>query len=138
MSNAVPVLEGLFSWPNKKPALQVTHCRQCLVVAFPRVEYCPSCASSDVEFRQLESIGKLRNFTSVLMRPPEYKGEVPYGVGIVEFPEGICILGLLTVSDLGSLRPGMNMEVVVETVYKEDGNDIVSYKFHPSQEAGHA
>ncbi|MBV8158987.1 MAG: OB-fold domain-containing protein [Dyella sp.] len=129
MNNAVPVREGLFTWPDAKPSLLVTHCRKCGAVAFPQVEYCAVCATDDVEVKRLSGRGKLRNFSSVLACPPEYKGEVPYGAGIVEFPEGIRILGLLTTSDLSQLRPGMDVEVVVEKVYEEDGHDVVSYKF---------
>lgn len=131
-NQAVPVKEGLFTWPDAEPKLIISKCKSCGTAVFPQSTHCPSC-TSEMEVTYLSRKGKLRNFTSIRHLPPECKGAVPYGVGVVEFPEGIRIMGLLTTSDVSKLRPGMSMVVTVEKVYEEEGRDIVTYKFRPEE-----
>ncbi|MHB1126353.1 MAG: Zn-ribbon domain-containing OB-fold protein [Bacillota bacterium] len=131
MEQAVPVKEGLFTWPDAEPRLIISKCKKCSTVAFPQTEYCPNCASEGMEITHLSRLGKLRNFSSVRNMPPECKGPVPYGVGIAEFPEGIRIIGLLTTAEIDKLQPGMDVELIVEKLYEEDGHDVVTYKFRP-------
>jgi uncharacterized OB-fold protein len=49
---------------------------------------------------------------------PPYRGPVddfvPFGVGYVELPEGLCVQGRLTVNDGARLRIGMPMELTLE------------------------
>lgn len=126
-----PIKGGLFSWPSEAPRLLASRCSKCETVAFPAAEYCPSCTQGGMAEIELSSSGKLVSFSSVLSSPPEYKGETPYGVGIVAFPEGVRIIGLLSTADLASLRPGMDVAVVVEEIYQENSYSVVSYRFRP-------
>jgi uncharacterized OB-fold protein len=67
------------------------------------------------------------------MCPPPFKttGDItPYGVGMVEFPEGISIAGLIMESDLHALEIGLEMETISYTLYKdEEGNEVCTWAF---------
>jgi uncharacterized protein len=68
----------------------------------------------------------------VTASPPGYAGEVPYGIGVVELPEGIRVIGRLTESDPGALGADQEMELaVVPLCSDDDGNDVVTYAFFP-------
>jgi uncharacterized OB-fold protein len=60
-------------------------------------------------------------------------GDVPYGVGVVEFPEGIRVIGRLTESDPAALTSGQTMTLRVVPLHRDDdSNDVVTYAFAPA------
>ena len=62
--------------------------------------------------------------------PPGYAGEVPYGIGVVELPEGIRVIGRLTESNPAALDVDQEMELEVVPLCSDDeGNDVVTYAF---------
>ncbi len=64
--------------------------------------------------------------------PPGYAGEVPYGIGVVELPEGIRVIGRLTESNPAALGADQEMELQVVPLSSDDeGNDVVTYAFSP-------
>jgi uncharacterized OB-fold protein len=69
-----------------------------------------------------------------MQRPPEYyRGDIPYAIGFVELPEGVRIQTLFTGCDPENLRTGMKMEMVIERLQEDEmGNEIVTYKFRPT------
>jgi uncharacterized OB-fold protein len=88
-----------------------------------------------VEEALLGPKGKLYSFTNVNHAVPEgYKGPIPYGVGIVEFPEGVRIVSYLTEGNPEKLKVGMDMLLVVEKLFEDgEGNEIIGFKFKPVQ-----
>ena len=65
--------------------------------------------------------------------PPGYLGETPFGIGVVELPEGIRVISRLTESDPASLQSGQAMELRIVTLHTDDdGNDVVTYAFAPA------
>ncbi|MFZ3372486.1 MAG: OB-fold domain-containing protein [Desulfitobacteriaceae bacterium] len=130
-NETVAIKDGLFTWPDPDPTLLVSKCTDCGTAAFPTQDYCPKCCNSNVETVRLNKRGRLHTFTSIRNQSPESKIAVPYGVGIVEFPEKIRIMGLLTTEKVEKLSHGMEMETVIEPLYSEDGKDVVSYRFRP-------
>jgi uncharacterized OB-fold protein len=81
---------------------------------------------------RLSSRGTLWAFTAVTAAPPGYRGEVPYGFGVVELPEGLRVVTRLTEPDPGALRLGQPMEMAVVSLHRDDGgNEVVTYAFAP-------
>lgn len=77
------------------------------------------------------SEGTLFTWTSQEFRPPSppYVGSgefARYGVGYVEFPEGILIEGILTTCDPDELEIGQRMRTVVISV-----GDVETFAFEP-------
>ena len=55
---------------------------------------------------------------------------MPYGVGIVELPEGVRVIARLTEADPAALAEGQAMELRVVPLHQDDeGNDVVTYAF---------
>ncbi len=127
----VKVREGLFS-DGDPPALLVARCHQCGSTIFPRADSCPYCATEDPEDVELSRSGTLWAWTAVTAAPPGYEGDVPFGVGVVEFPEGVRVIGRLTESDPSALKAGQAMEVRVVPLHRNaEGDDVVTYAFAP-------
>jgi uncharacterized OB-fold protein len=134
VSDTVHVLvrEGLFV-EGDPPALLGTRCGACGLVHFPRADACTYCATEDPEPIELSQPGTLWAWTAVTASPPGYQGVVPFGIGVVEFPEGVRIIGRLTESDPGALSLGQTMELRIVALHTdEDGNDVMTYAFAPA------
>ncbi len=81
---------------------------------------------------ELPTTGRLWAWTAVTAAPPGYRGEVPYGFGVVELPDGLRVLGRLTEHDPGRLSFGQEMAVVVVPLHTDDeGHPVVTYAFAP-------
>ena len=97
---------------------------------FPRSPVCPYTGADDVEEVRLSRTGRLWAWTAVTVPPPGYTGEVPYGLGVVELPEGLRVVGRLTEADPGALAEGQAMRVVAVPVDGPDG-PAVAWGFAP-------
>jgi uncharacterized protein len=128
-----PIGEGLISLDP--PALLGGACRDCGARCFPARSVCPSCQSRAVEETALSSIGIVYTFTIVAAPPPGYLGEVPYGLGVVELPDGIRVTTMLTAADLGSLAIGDEVEFELIELGAEDER-VVSFAFRKPGEGG--
>jgi uncharacterized OB-fold protein len=132
MRSRVMVRPGLFT-DTDSAALLGSHCDACGSTLFPRVDSCTYCATEDPEPVELSRQGTLWSWTAVTAPPPGYDGEVPFGVGIVELPEGVRVISRLTESDPSALRLGQPMEFCLVPLHTDtDGNAVVTYAFAPS------
>ena len=130
MSPSVMVRDGLFSHEG---ALLGSRCANCGSTLFPRVDSCTYCATEDPAPVELSTTGTLWSWTAVTAPPPGYEGEVPFGIGIVELPEGVRVITRLTESDPAALYAGQVMECrVVRLHADQEGNDVVTYAFAPA------
>jgi uncharacterized OB-fold protein len=69
----------------------------------------------------------------VTAAPPGYRGEVPFGFGVVELPEGLRVVTRITVTDPDQLSLGQAMRLVIVPLHTDDaGNDVVTYAFEPA------
>ncbi|MBI4594909.1 MAG: Zn-ribbon domain-containing OB-fold protein [Candidatus Tectomicrobia bacterium] len=128
--------EGLFhmpSSPQEKPYLIGSKCKNCGFTSFPRKIICPACVSENtMEEVALSRIGKIDTFTVAYVALPGYPS--PYLQAYVDLPEGPRILSFITGCEpkADSLKIGMNVEMVIDTLYKDEaGNDVLGFKFKP-------
>ena len=126
------VREGLFT-DSDPPALLGSRCTHCGSVLFPRADTCPYCSCEDPEPIELSRRGTLWAWTAVTAPPPGYLGGVPYGIGVVELPEGVRVIGRLTEPDPSALAAGQPMELrtVVLGRTPDDEEEVVTYAFAP-------
>jgi uncharacterized protein len=130
---AVPVREGLFTEADP-PRLLGGRCDVCGRHHFPRHDTCPYCSASGARAVELSGDGHLWTWTAVTSAPPGYRGEVPYGFGVVELPEGVRVVARLTEADPGRLAPGLPMRLVVVPIGVDDeGHQVVTYAFAPQE-----
>src|SRR5438105_2791534 len=135
MAESVPVHEGLFTVDTDGAARLIGgRCVQCGRHQFPVAAVCPYCGSDGVEQTLLSAGGTLWAWTAVTAPPPGYRGDVPYGFGVVELPEGVRVLTRLTESDPARLRAGQPMRLVVDVLHVDDeGRQVVTYAFGPDE-----
>jgi len=134
----VPFVEGLFVWPSDKPQLIGGRCKSCGRYYFPRTNtvHIPGCRNPDEEEVLLSPKGILRSYTWIYYEsPPPYRGPspfVPYGIGLVELPEGINVVGMLSGCELKDLKTGMDVKLSIEAQFvDEDGTEFLTWKFRP-------
>ncbi len=139
MGNAVPIAEGLFTWPAAKPALLASRCQNCGIASFPAAQSCMACSGQDVVIEELPGRGTLWTWTVQQFMPktPYRSNETPetfkpYGVGYLELPNGVRVEGRLTENDPQKLHIGMAMDVVFKTFRTEDnGDEVINFFFQP-------
>lgn len=127
----VMVRPGLFT-DGDAPALLGSRCPSCGAYQFPRQETCPYCSAGDSQPVELSATGTLWAWTAVTAPPPGYAGEIPFGIGVVELPEGIRVVTRLTESDPAALALGQDMELRVVPLHRDDGTDVTTFAFAPA------
>ncbi|HEY3722611.1 MAG TPA: OB-fold domain-containing protein [Acidimicrobiia bacterium] len=124
-----PVQAGLFQ--TDPPALLGTRCDDCGRAAFPRTATCPYCGSTRVTDVLLSGSGALWGWTTVTAAPPGYRGEVPFGFGIVELPEGVRVITRLT-APVDAYTFGLPVQLRIVPLHEdEDGTAVVTWEFGP-------
>ena len=135
----VPVHPGLFTLPGdpRGPRLLASRCAACGGHAFPAAATCPYCSTEGCETVAVGATGTLYLWTVVQTRPPGYRGEVPYGFGIVELPEGLRVVSRILETDLGALRAGLPLELEIAPLYVNDaGDEVLSFAYRPAGARG--
>ena len=54
----------------------------------------------------------------------------PFPIGMLDFPEGLRILGMLTTDQVNI---EMEMEMTVKTLYEDDENEYITWAWKPVQ-----
>jgi uncharacterized OB-fold protein len=134
--NKVPIIEGFFTWPTDDCRIIASRCKKCAVVGFPKRPFChhPDCEKKrdNIEIIELNKKGILYSYTFQVYQPPEpFRLEPfkPYAIGMVDFPEKIRILGMIT--RLDDLKIGMEVETTVGTLYEDDENEYITWMWKP-------
>jgi uncharacterized OB-fold protein len=131
----IPIREGLFKIPlqsGEKPYLIGTRCKRCSQTSFPFRAVCANCFSEEMEHIPLSTKGKLYSYTIIGYPPPGLTA--PYAIGYVDLPEGVRVFSILTGWNPGTLKVGMDVELVLDTFRQDkEGNELITYKFRPVQ-----
>ena len=132
----VPIIEGYFTWPSDEPRMIANRCKKCGAVSFPGLPFCPNpdCEKvrENVETIQLSSEGTLWTFGQQVYPPPApFKMEPfqPFAIGMVDFPEGVRILGMLTRTN--DLRIGMKVKTSAGKLYEDEENEYLTWMWEP-------
>ena len=135
-----PAIEGWFTMDESDPRLVGTRCRTCGTYHFPRESFfCrnPGCAGSEFEEVPLSSRGRLWSFTdNRYPPPPPYVATEPfepYAIAAVELErEKMVVLGQVA-AGIGTerLATGMEMELVLEPLYRDDASEYLVWKWRP-------
>jgi hypothetical protein len=137
----VPAVEGWFTLDTQAPHLLGTRCKSCGTYFFPKeTAFCrnPKCAGTDFEEVPLSTRGKLWSFTDNRYAPPKpYMASdpfEPYAVAAVELErEKMVVLGQVA-KGVGTdrLEAGLEMELVLDTLYEDDANEYIVWKWRPA------
>ncbi|MFC1920053.1 Zn-ribbon domain-containing OB-fold protein [Chloroflexota bacterium] len=128
-----PAFKDLVRLPelsSEKPRLVGMHCTACNQYSLGNRIVCPRCFSDSLEETTLSRQATLYSFTITRLAPLGFA--VPFAIGLVDLPEGLRIWSLLVMDSETSLKIGMEMELVIGTIRKdESGDDILGFKFKP-------
>jgi uncharacterized OB-fold protein len=137
----VPALEGWFTMDEQNPRLVGLKDNESGTYFFPKdvsVSRAPGHADATLEEVELSNTGKLWSYTTNHYKPPEpYMSPdpfEPYTVAAVELTdERMVVLGQLAPNvDPASLEVGMEMQLVLGTLYEDDENEYVVWKWKPA------
>ena len=136
----VAAVEGWFTIDPATPALLGTRCTTCGTYFFPRESrFCrnPACDGTELEEVPLSRRGKVWSFTDNRYQPPPpYMSPdpfEPYAIAAVELAEEkMVVLGQLAGgASVDALRVGQEVELVLETLYEDDDNAYLVWKWLP-------
>ena len=135
-NSQIPIAPGLFEWLDEGACLIGSRCLECGEVRFPANSFCPQCCKETTENIRLSQRGRLYSFTVQRFKPPPpYRGPEdfdPYGVGMIELPEGLRVTSVLEEGDPTRLRVGMEMQLIITKFFEdEEGREVLAYKFKP-------
>ena len=137
---AVELAEDLFDVTDGGPALLGSRCAGCGTHAFPQVPTCrnPACPGQDVAPARLGRTGRLWSWTVQAYRPPplfQVDDWEPYAIGLVEVPEGLRVLALLTGCPVEELAVDLPLELVLHPLSERDGRRTTTYAYAPAVSA---
>ena len=165
---AVPVAEGLFTWPSRGvergssplgqaepdreveegPRLIGSTCTACGTTVFPAQRSCPRCPGTDLRTGPLAQAGRLWSWTIQGFEPkPPYAADgpfTPYSVGYVELAteDGtgtVLVESRLTEADPARLAIGAPMRLTFIALRRDDsGAKVMTFAFEPAGPAGRA
>ena len=136
----IPAQEGWFTL-EPEPHLIGLHDPRSGSYFFPKdvaMVRAPGFADAELEEVPLSRTGKLWSYTTNHYQPPEpYVSPEPfepYTVAAVELgPERMVVLGQLEAGvDPATLEVGQEMELVLGTLYEDDENEYVVWKWRPT------
>lgn len=136
----VPVAEDLFRSDADGAALVGSRCTGCGSHYFPKALSCrnPQCEAKSVTEVLLGRRGRLYSYTVQSYQPPplfRMDPWSPYALGVVELPEGLRVLGMLTGFALDDIRIDTPVQLRVEPLYRDaEGREVLTYAFAPMGE----
>lgn len=98
-----------------------TLCKTCGKQYYPPQADCPSCMSSDMDWKEVQAEGSLLTFTKIHV-PPEHFGVrqplmpfssvqfEPCPIGIIQTEKGLPIMGWIPKVDIKKIKVGMRMK----------------------------
>lgn len=136
-----PAVEGWFAVDEAGAHLIGTRCKSCRTVFFPKESvFCrnPHCAGTEFEEIQLSRRGKLWSFTNNCYAPPApyvaHDPFEPYAIAAVELEEEKMVVLGQVADGVGveALKAGMEMELVVDTLFEDDEHEVLVWKWRPA------
>ena len=124
----VPIREGLFT-QGTEGDLTGFKCKSCGHILPPLTLTCFYCYSDELEAMPLSGKGKLYSYTVNYMDSRNIAA--PFVGGLVKLGEGFMIYSILKEKQGKPFEIDMEMELVVETLWEKDGDEIIGYKFQP-------
>ncbi len=135
-----PVAADLLHVDGDDVALLGSRCEGCGTRYFPRAVSCrnPDCEDKVLADVELGRTGELYSWTVQHYRPPalfQVDDWQPSAVGVVELPEGLRVLAMLTGANPGEIPIGTPMRLTTAVLYTDDatGRPVITYAYAPAE-----
>ena len=132
-----PVVRGLFEGQGDATRLLASRCRGCGSVYFPRSLSCrhPRCTDKTPQDILLRPRGTLYSVTVQAYRPPPLfvmDDWAPYALGLIELPEGLRVMAMLTGRAPQDWRIGEPVVLTTGVLSRNgEGREVLTYQFRP-------
>lgn len=137
-SHTIEAVEGLFVDTSEGPRLIGSRCATCETPYFPSSEAChnPDCDHSDMRVDHFGPEGRLISIALQNYPPPpptiSSDPYTTYGVGLVDMPEGLRVIGRLQVEDPEQVPVGGPVDLVIASLGQDaEGRDVLSWQWRP-------
>lgn len=136
----LPAIEGWYTMDDDAPRLIGSRCTSCGTYFFPHnTTFCrnPDCSGTAFEDAPLSRTGRIWSYTNACYQPPEPfvapEPFVPFAIAAVELErERMIVLGQVVAGvGIGQLRVGLEVELVLETLYADGDADRIVWKWRP-------
>lgn len=133
VESSQPCVPGLFVAEGGARVLG-SRCAACGTPYFPIAAHChnPDCPGSKIEPCEFGGRGKVWSYAVADFAPPsphKYdKPFKPYAIGVVDLDSGLRLVGQM-VDPPSAMSVGAAVELVIETLYHEEGKAFTSWKF---------
>jgi uncharacterized OB-fold protein len=143
----VPAIEGWFTLDEQAPALLGSRCTTCGNFAFPKETFScrnPACAGTEFEETELSRTGTVWSYTDACYQPPDpYRASdpyVPFALAAVELAaEQMVVMGQVAGGvGVDGLHVGQPVELVLDTLYEDDEQEYLVWKWRPLGDRGEA
>jgi uncharacterized OB-fold protein len=129
MAERVPLQEGLFKEGPEGGTLLGNKCASCGQIFFPKAQLCLDCGHEALTEVELSRRGTLYSYTIGHM--PSIHFAPPYALGYIDLPEEVRVFAPLELTEDSQFEVGMEMDMVIEKLWEEEGKEIIGYKFKP-------
>jgi uncharacterized OB-fold protein len=134
-----PVVPGIFETHEGGTRLLTSRCAGCGSHYFPRGSRCtnPDCLDKTLLDDRLSDTGVLYSYTIQCYQPPgifPMEQWAPYIIGVVEFAQGVRVMGMVRGVESSDLAIGMRLRTAEERLSATASGDALStYVFVPSE-----
>jgi len=106
--------------------VMTTKCRKCGKIYFPPKMDCSVCGASEVDWIEIDELGELVAYSTVMYGPTGFEDDVPYSIAVIRFPSGVQVFGRISKEvPADNIKVGMKLKVVSIKLPL----DRVSYEF---------
>lgn len=93
-----------------------TQCKECSVKYFPPRADCCKCFSSDMDWFDVDSPGKLLTYSKLEYAPIGFENDLPYYIAVVGFGEYKAFGRISNYVNDDDIQAGMDLKAVVNTL----------------------
>ena len=107
-TKAVEVLKFL-----EEGKMMTTECRKCGKIYFPPKMDCSVCGASEVDWIEIDELGELVAYSTVMHGPTGFENDVPYTIAVIRLPNGVQVFGRISNNiPVDNIKVGMKLKIV--------------------------
>ncbi|MEM3566257.1 MAG: Zn-ribbon domain-containing OB-fold protein [Candidatus Bathyarchaeia archaeon] len=106
-------IEQFYKYISQKKLLG-GKCQKCGKIHLPPRPLCDKCLSTEFEWTEMPTTGKLLTYTIIHVAPTQFQNMAPYAVGIIQLENGVKIPGMIKNTPLDKIKVGMTLKMGFE------------------------
>lgn len=115
---------------NNDELIEWKKCQKCEFLQHSSHIRCLNCKHDEFDKVKATGNAKLLNYTILKAPPAEYRDKPHYTLGVLEFENGIKVLGQIDSND--QVKTGIMMRPVYRKISNNlDGKEVYDYTFEP-------